>query len=191
MKLINSLLIIACSCLIGAGLLANALAASPKATSANAPEASPQTATSSLTQMPICDPKLCFSAIDFRQNSFPASIIKVKGVSFPEPWGTWSQSKTVSIEFRDNLPKKVKVQLVALAYKDNIGKSFVARIDNSKVPFVLSGSYSKVEFVLDNSAASKIINIDVPTPQSPKSVGMGSDVRDLGINLVWLVVTAM
>ena len=49
-------------------------------------------------------PFAAVNTIDFRKGVWPGIILKARGLSSPESWGTWSQSDTVRFEFAAPLP---------------------------------------------------------------------------------------
>jgi hypothetical protein len=128
------------------------------------------------------------------KSAWPGVISSVGGLSFAEPGWTWSSSDVVTLEFSEPLPEKFAVHLVAGAFGPNVGKEFVARVGDSAVKFTLAGSVgSPEERVLEfsNPKRSNAIEIDVPSPCSPKRLGWSDDKRTLGIALTELRIEPM
>ncbi len=122
------------------------------------------------------------NTIDFREFSWPGIISSSHGLSSAEPFGRWSSSDVVTLEFRQPLPEKFAVHLLANAFGPNIGKEFVAHVADSAVRFRLGASFEERVLEFSNPKRSKIIRIDVPSPCSPKESGLsGGDERRLGI----------
>ncbi len=87
----------------------------------------------------------------------------------------------VTLEFSRPLPEKFTVHLVASAFGPNVGKEFVAHVGDSTVRFTLAASSEDRVLEFSNPKRSKIIKIDVPSPCSPKELGLSGDDRSLGI----------
>lgn len=107
-------------------------------------------------------------------------------MSYSEPWGTWSASDVVTLEFSEPLPGKFTVHLVAHAFGPNVGKEFVAHAGDSAIRFTLAASPEERVLEFSNPKRSKIIKIDVPSPCSPKELGLSADARRLGIGFAEL-----
>jgi phosphoglycerol transferase len=128
------------------------------------------------------------NTVDFKKSAWPGVISRTRGLSAAEPWGTWSSGNVVSLEFIIPLPEKFTVHLVAGAFGPNVGKEFVAHVGDSAVRFTLAGGPEERVLEFSNPKGSKIITIDVPSPCSPKKLGMSDDTRSLGIALweLWI-----
>jgi hypothetical protein len=129
------------------------------------------------------------STVDLEKSAWPGVISNARGLSLIEAWGTWSSSDAVTLEFSEPLPEKFAVHLVGAAFGPNVGKKFVAHVGDSAVRFKLAGSIASPEkLVLEfsNPKRSNIIKIDVPSPCSPKELGLGDDERRLGIGFIHL-----
>lgn len=126
------------------------------------------------------------SGIDFRRDGFPSFVDFAGGLSGHEPWGRWSDGDTVLLEFKKPLPEKFKVCLVAKAFGPNAGKEFVARVEKSTNRFVLNRLPAEQVLLFDNPEKSRVMTITIPSPVSPKALGMSSDERRLGMGFVEL-----
>jgi len=126
------------------------------------------------------------NTIDFKKSEWPGVISRTRGLSSAEPWGTWSSGDVVTLEFSKPLPKKFAVHLVAGAFGPNVGKEFVARVGDSAIRFTLKASPEERVLQFTNPKRSSIITIDVPSPLSPKELGLSSDDRSLGIAFIEL-----
>jgi phosphoglycerol transferase len=120
---------------------------------------------------------------DFRSPRWPGVLKSMQGLSQPEPWGTWSSAKdgVVRFEFVAPLPEKCAVRLVAHAFGPNIGKDFVAQAGESTYKFKLGASPEERVFEVSNPKGLRTITIIVPTPVSPKELGLSDEERNLGI----------
>ncbi len=123
----------------------------------------------------------CTTTVDFKKSSWPGVISSARGLSGAEPWGTWSSSDAVTLEFSEPLPEKLAVHLVARAFGPNVGKEFVAHVGDSAFRFTLAASRRRRVLEFSNPKGSKILKIDVPSPCSPKELGLSDDDRRLGI----------
>lgn len=133
-----------------------------------------------LTRAPGAD------GLDTKKSPWPGVISNARGLAFAEPWGTWSSSDVVTLEFSEPLPEKFTVHLVAGAFGPNVGKEFVAHVGDSAIRFTLSASPEERVLEFSNPKGSKIIKIDVPSPCSPKELGLSADYRSLGIGITEL-----
>jgi hypothetical protein len=113
-------------------------------------------------------------------------ISSAQGLYSSEPWGTWSASDVVTLEFSEPLPERFAVHLVAHAFGPNVGKEFVAHVGDSAVRFTLAASPEERVLEFSNPKRSKIIKINVPSPCSPKELGLSTDERSLGIGFTEL-----
>ena len=130
------------------------------------------------------------STVDFKESEWPRIISNVQGLSSAEPWGgAWSTSDTVALEFSVPLPEKFTIHLVAKAFGPNVGKEFVAHVGDSAKSFTLSTSREERVLEFDNPKKSKIIKIKIPSPISPKELGLSGDERRLGIGLFELKIS--
>jgi hypothetical protein len=123
-------------------------------------------------------------AIDFTKGSWLWSNQRQHGLSSPEKWGTWSDGNKVILEFVTPLPKKFIVRMNAMAFGPNTEKPFAMAAGNAKNYFRLSAIPEEVELPFDTDGQSHTLTIEVPKPTSPKSLGIGEDVRQLGIGFV-------
>lgn len=107
----------------------------------------------------------------------------------PEPWGAWSIGHKASMEFRQPLPEKFDLMLMARAFGPSIGKSFRIEVGGLSQNFTLGDEFEVRNIKVSNPAKSRIINIYIPAPASPKMLGIGDDERMLGIALREVKVT--
>jgi hypothetical protein len=126
------------------------------------------------------------TTIDFKKSAWPDAISSTRGLSSSESWGTWSSSDVVTLEFSKALPEKFTIHLVARAFGPNIGKEFVIHVGNSATRFTLADSPEDRVLEFNNPQRSNIIKIDVPSPCSPKKLGLSDDDRSLGVGLTEL-----
>jgi phosphoglycerol transferase len=107
-------------------------------------------------------------------------------LSGAEPWGTWSSSDAVILEFSAPLPERFNIHLVANAFGPNAEREFVAHVGDRAIKFRLGTAPEEKVLQFENVSRSRIIRIDVPSPASPKELGLSDDPRTLGIGLTEL-----
>lgn len=119
------------------------------------------------------------STIDFSKAVWNGVL--ATGLSFAEPWGTWSAAKNVTFEFAASLPDQVDVHLTGHALGPNVDQPVAVTIGGQtrSVQFGAADSEQIARFSGVGSARS--IAITVPQPTSPKSLGWGTDERMLGL----------
>jgi phosphoglycerol transferase len=133
----------------------------------------------------------CTTTVDFKKSSWPGVISSARGLSFAETSGTLSSGDVVTLEFSKPLPEKFALYLVARAFGPNVGKEFVAHVGDSAIRFTLAASLEETVLEFNNPEKSKIIKIDVPSPCSPKELGLSHDTRKLGMTLMELRIEAL
>lgn len=124
------------------------------------------------------------NVIDFKRGAWPGIVLKVKGLSFAESWGTWSQSDDVVFEFVAPLPSQFEIHLVANAFGPNVDAEFEASVGDSIAKFRLSANREMKIIKLENPKGSRVIGIKIPNAISPRALGVSGDERNLGIGFV-------
>ena len=119
--------------------------------------------------------------IDFKRSTWPGVVARTEGLSSAEAWGTFSSGDIVILEFSMPLPEKFSVHLVAAAFGPNVGKGFVAHVGDETSRFTLNTSPEEKILRFVNPQKSRTITIVVPSPVSPKELGLSTDERRLGI----------
>jgi phosphoglycerol transferase len=128
------------------------------------------------------------NTVDFKMSTWPGIISSASGLSSAEAWGTWSMSDAVTLEFSTPLPEKFALHLVASAFGPNVGKDFVAHVGDNAIKFKLTSLPLETVLEFSNPQKSRIIEIDIPSPISPKKLGLSVDERNLGIGFIKLSV---
>jgi phosphoglycerol transferase len=131
------------------------------------------------------------NTIDFSKSSWPGIIVKARGLSSAEAQGTWSSGDIVTLEFSTPLPEKFAIHLVAHAFGPNVEKEFVAHVGVSSKSFTLGASLEERVLEFINLQRSKTIKIDIPSPISPKELGVSGDERIIGIKFVEMRIVAL
>jgi phosphoglycerol transferase len=131
------------------------------------------------------------NTLDFKKGAWPGTIKKVKGLSTPEIWGTWTQSDVVIFEFTSSLPNEFEIHLVAHAFGPNLEKEFEASIGNYHIKFSLSAIDEKRVIRLENPNGSNVLRFKIPNAASPKELGLSNDDRNLGIGFVEMKIVTI
>ena len=129
--------------------------------------------------------------LDFKKGVWPGIIRKVKGLSMPEPWGTWSQSDILIFEFAGSLPSKFQIQLAAKAFGTNVDKEFEASVGDDVAKFSLSANVEQKMIRLNNPKGSNVLRFKIPTAVSPMALGLSDDDRSLGIGFVEMKIDSI
>lgn len=119
----------------------------------------------------------------FKKTAWPGLIAAEEGLSFPEPWGVWSDGDTVKFGFSAPFPAKFELRLRAHAFGGNAGKEFVVQVGNEERRFTLGAQNELKVLELSNPEGAKTLVFRIPAPVSPKELGMSDDARRLGIGI--------
>ena len=122
--------------------------------------------------------------IDFKKEFWVGVISSSKGLSSPEPWGTWSNSETVEFKFSNPLPEKFDLVLIAKAFGPNSGEEVEIHVGSYMQKIKLTDADEKIVIHLKNTEKSNVLQIKIPYPTSPKALGLSGDERNLGVGLV-------
>lgn len=122
--------------------------------------------------------------IDFKKEFWVGVISSSKGLSSPEPWGTWSNSETVEFQFSNPLPEKFDLALTAKAFGPNSGEEVEIHVGSYMQKIKLTDADEKIVIHLKNPENSNVLQIKIPYPTSPKALGLSEDERNLGVGLV-------
>lgn len=129
--------------------------------------------------------------VNFKASIWPGVMAQTDGLSVAEPWGTWSTGKMVTFKFANSLPEKFTIYLKANAFGPNAGKDFVAHVGTQAIVFKLSQIPEEKILQFSNPNGLRILTIDVPSPVSPKEMGLNSDGRALGIGFFKLRIVPL
>lgn len=112
-------------------------------------------------------------------------VLWIKGLSFPEEWGRWSDSDMIKFKF-NCLPKgNYKIIVRAHAFGPNIDKPihFSLGSGNASMIFQQTDDMKTIRITNQNDCADELI-ISIPSPVSPADLGQSEDRRKLGIGIV-------
>ena len=110
-------------------------------------------------------------------------VTRAEGLSGAEPWGRWSDAKQVVLHFAQPLPRKFDVVLKARAYGDNTLLPFTMRVGDQSAMFRLPASDQEIRLRFNTDGTQRSLEIDVPKPTAPSSLGQWPDDRPLGIGI--------
>lgn len=121
--------------------------------------------------------------VDFRHPYRFGLVKRISGMSVPQPFGRWSDSREVQIEMASALPPTFELKLTAFAFGPNTQLPFTIRIGEETKTFQAGATPSEVSLPFTTDGKKKLITIEVPQPTSPKQRGLSSDDRELNIAL--------
>jgi hypothetical protein len=117
--------------------------------------------------------------IDFSKKTWNGVL--ATGLSFAEPWGTWSAEKNVSFEFAAPLPETFDLHVTAHALGPNSGKPVTITVGKQSRTITIGAEDTRQTVRFSNVLDASTLVITVPQPTTPKSLGWGDDERTLGI----------
>jgi len=120
--------------------------------------------------------------------SLQPNKIKTSGLSMPAWHGSWSDGKTVHLEFPESLPTSFTLSLVANSFGPNEQFPFIFKIGSISKEVMIPQVRTQIDISLTNEEESSLIEIIVPKPTSPISLGLSGEERNLGINLYSLEI---
>jgi hypothetical protein len=118
-----------------------------------------------------------FKQIDLRRRDLP---IKIYGLSQAEPFGRWSNSKIVILEFPRKLPQSFKFRIVCGAVGKNIGEKLKVISGDQEEEIVIGVDISNMrqyEINFHNVIDSNLIVLIIPSP----AVAGENDPRKIGV----------
>jgi len=130
--------------------------------------------------------------VDFRRSSWPGVLSMVGGLSFAEPWGTWSDGKIVRLDFVHPLPKRFRLTLKAHPFSAMLGHPVEVTLGESRKTFTLNTPEDTlITLGFLNPKDSRSIQLEIQDSRSPESLGISADQRTLGVGLVDLIIEAL
>ena len=135
------------------------------------------------------DPAPVLARIALSAPPDPAIVSEVTGLSGIEPWGRWSDGKTVTLQFARPLPRNVGIMLRARAFDVNATLPFRMEVGGASQEFRVGNGVQTVALHFDTDGNTRTLTIVVPRPVSPVPPGQGGDTRHLGIGIEELVLT--
>ena len=140
----------------------------------------------------IIYPSSLEEGIAFNKEGYPDFLSNVKGMSYLEKWGRWSDANVyehVEFDFKEDLPQSFELEIEMGAFGPNVGQE--ARViigDKEQKIRLIHSNPRKYKLQFENIKDVKKIKIIPPLPTSPASLQQGGDERKLGISLVNLKI---
>jgi phosphoglycerol transferase len=132
------------------------------------------------------------SPLLFNQPNPPDYIKEFKGLSAIEPWGRWSDatlSPEVLIRFNQRLPRKFELVLVASSFTTGPKQTLTIKVGSKTYEVPIGTAFSEIRVAVDlGSEAADTIALIPEKPETPSALGLGEDVRKLGVGLISLQI---
>lgn len=129
--------------------------------------------------------------IDFKNIAIPSFIKELKGLSYKENWGQWSDAskyKNVYIKLDESLSGKIELIIFAKAFGPNVGVPFIFKIGNEEKLLTIGSNIEKHSLEFEIKDKSSVIEIFTPMPTSPQDLGVSNgDFRKLGIGIQQII----
>ncbi|CCG85796.1 phosphatidylglycerol--membrane-oligosaccharide glycerophosphotransferase [Erwinia piriflorinigrans] len=149
----------------------------------------------SLARLRIADTDLTYHSdtILFNLPGMPQQVQKISGLSYPEPWGRWSDANLqpdVTIQYREPLPAAFTLTITARTWGNNSLHPVTVKMGNWQQQVTFSAHDTTLTLPVDNPARARTITI-TPSQSTESTEGTmdGFAARKLGIGLVSLLVT--
>jgi GT2 family glycosyltransferase len=148
--------------------------------------------------VPPADPDPLYEAdleegIDFGQPGLPDVLLSLDGISHSEPWGRWTAGPTVTLRFREPLPRHFDLILAAHAFAGNADRPVRIRVGSKRAEVQINGEPGgcyRIPFTNPEGADTLVLRIPKPVSPSKLWPGKSDDHRALGLALVQLKIVA-
>ena len=116
--------------------------------------------------------------------------IKGWGWAYPESWGVWSEGAKVKVvlPIPDGKPKMLTMDFRAFITAAHPKQTVEVLVNNQLVQTVIftkdQGNQLIINIPQNNNLGFIAVELRLPDAKSPKDLGMGDDVRPLGVGLV-------
>lgn len=135
--------------------------------------------------------------IMFDIEGFPQQVKAVRGISWQEPWGRWSNANiepAVTVVYKQPLPDAFDLTLVARASAANVGKNIIVRAGKETRTLVFGSEVSTQTVHFSATGKPKELIITPPDSEPVDEEGRGITLaetlqRRLGIGLVELKIS--
>jgi len=172
---------------VAAGL---ALGACQKAEPPRNAKSTPSAAASTAAPIPGRYKATLAEGIQFADKpDYPNFIRSAFGMSGHEPGGRWSDGPKVVFTFTESLPRNFTLKLdMNGAFGPNVGQPIQVRAGSWQGQFTLDAKPSSVELRVSSSTPPDAIEFTIPSPISPKELGISPDPRKVGVSFQRLSV---
>jgi hypothetical protein len=123
-------------------------------------------------------------AVDFSAVGYPGFLEKVEGLSGREAWGRWTDGPHAVFHLAEELPRRFTLEIVVTsAFAQNADRPIAVRVGDVQREFVVSRQGNVVQIPFELPSDGHTIELVLPSPVSPKDLGLGQETRRLGIGL--------
>jgi hypothetical protein len=130
--------------------------------------------------------------IDFKKQNYPDFLVEVLGMSGNESEHRWTEGKNVIFTFKQNLPANFILELdLNGAFGPNVGKEVQVQIGDWKGRFIAVANPVSNKLIVKTTEPTDSIELIIPEPKSPKSLGQGEDARQLGLAIKRIGIVAI
>jgi phosphoglycerol transferase len=126
--------------------------------------------------------------IDFKKPGYPNFLMEVSGMSVNEPWGRWGVGPRTIFFFKEKLPERFKLTLIADTLWPNKNEPILVKVGNVVQEFKVGKPSQTYTLDFENHGGQKTIEFVVPKPVVPKEAGINSDTRPLSVAFVSLKI---
>ncbi len=147
------------------------------------PDVTPVVKTADYALVRIMTPSKSLGSQHMSQELAGTLLAGAEGLSRAEPWGRWSDSKQLRLNFRQPLPAHLHLFLRVRGFGRNVGRDYVLTLGQETRRFQLPLTEEEVHFELRSDGTEKTITIESPDPTTPQSLGWNTDLREIGIGL--------
>jgi hypothetical protein len=122
--------------------------------------------------------------IDFSRRGFPDFVLYVDGLSSVEQWGRWSDanvSETVTIQFRENLPKRFILSVDVYVFASSAGLPMSVLVGEQENTVTLPQGVGTIEIVVEAASSPTRVEFRPPSPKTPAELGLSDDQRRLSV----------
>jgi len=129
--------------------------------------------------------------VDFAEIGTSKAVSALKGFSWAEPWGRWTDGEKAAIVFRSSLPRRFRLEIFARHVFSPGGPLGVSLAIGSMRQEIRFGEDSRVAIELANPTLQNELELTLPNQSSPRLLGLNNDDRHLGLGLSHIVITPL
>jgi hypothetical protein len=129
-----------------------------------------------------CAGKRFYGYVRFNHPRGESSFIsEIKGLYSYESWGRWSDGEQVVIRFKQPLPERFTLIVDIHALGPNIGVPVTVSAGTAQVVFIAQAQSQTYTLAFTLIEPTDTLVFTVPKPVRPRDLGIGDDVRQLGL----------
>ncbi|PWB64567.1 MAG: hypothetical protein C3F17_06860 [Bradyrhizobiaceae bacterium] len=122
--------------------------------------------------------------IDFSRPGFASDVVRISGLGVHEPWGRWSVANRVVFEFDRSLPARFELSLRVTTFGPNQGRDVKVRVGRAERSFPGDRGIGSHVLQFENAEEARSIQFEIPSPTSPRELGLSADFRRLGVGFL-------